>query len=63
MKNLGAKSREGPHPGRCGETGCGEAHQRVKAVYLDKVSLNLPCAARELPPGVKEELTQQEEET
>ena len=49
-----------------------EAYKRVRAAYSDKVSLNLlwglqaalldlPCAARELPPDIKEELRKQVE--
>jgi hypothetical protein len=52
------------------ELGVVETYQRVKAAYPDKVSLNLlwglqaalldlPCAARELPPDIKEELRRQ----
>ena len=50
-----------------------EAYKRVNAAYPDKVSLNLlwglqaavpdlPCAVRELPPDIKEELRKQVEE-
>ena len=54
------------------ELGVVETYRRVKAAYPDKVSLNLlwglqaalldlPCAARELPPDIKEELRKQVE--
>jgi DNA transformation protein and related proteins len=56
------------------ELGVVEAYKRVKAAYPDKVTLNmlwglqaalldLPCAARELPPDIKEELRKQVEES
>lgn len=56
------------------QLGAVETYKRVKAVYPHQVTLNmlwglqaalldLPCAARELPPDIKEELRQQVEET
>ena len=55
------------------QVGVVETYKRVKAVYPDKVSLNLlwglqaalldlPYGARELPPDIKEELRKQVDE-
>ena len=55
------------------QLGVVETYKRVKAAYPEKVTLNLlwglqaapldlPCAARELPPEFKEELRKQVEE-
>jgi len=56
------------------QLGVVETYKRVKAASPDKVSLNmlwglqvalldLPCATRELPPDIKEELRKQVEES
>lgn len=55
------------------QLGVVQAYKRVKAAYPHKVTLNmlwglqaalldLPCAARELPPDIREELRKQVEE-
>ena len=76
MKNMGPKSSQwlasvGIHTlDEVAQVGVVETYKRVKAVYPDKVSLNLlwglqaalldlPYGARELPPDIKEELRKQ----
>lgn len=55
------------------QVGVVETYKRVRAAYPEKVTLNmlwglqaalldLPCAMRELPPDIKEELRKQVEE-
>ena len=69
MKNMGPKSSEwlasvGIHAlDDVAKLDVVEAYKRVKAAYPDKVSLDLPCATRELPPDIKEELRKQVEES